>query len=315
MKWLMGLVVFAACHGNTQPTAKIPTRTPYLALFERGRSWTLPVGSGGSVTCQVADVKPVGDANVARLTCAAPHAGLAISGQWVATPAGLYHPLVPVDEPDELTLLGDDDLLLAANAEEREHEHVIAGTRSEIAAFIYKASWCVRETTTLGDNQRSYTLCFDASGITGGDEFTLGGESRAMSFGDAPEREQDTASAVRAILVAQQAAWNRGDLEGYMAGYLKSDELVFTSGGNIRRGWQETHDKYKAKYGSDPSTMGKLAFEILGVQTLGEEGAIVLGRWQLTDTPNAGKGVFSVALRKTPEGWRVVHDHTSSDTN
>jgi hypothetical protein len=191
-KQLVLLVVLAGCHSQAQ-VARAPTRTPYLALFERGKSWTLPVGSGGSITCQVADVKQVGDANVARLTCAAPHAGLLINGGWVATPAGLYHPVVPVDEPDELALLGEDDLLLAAHADEREHAHAIAGTHSEIAAFTYKASWCVRETTTLGDNQRSYTLCFDANGITGGDEFTLGGDATAMSFGDAPEREQDTA--------------------------------------------------------------------------------------------------------------------------
>jgi len=119
--------------------------------------------------------------------------------------------------------------------------------------------------------------------------------------------------AVRAVLTAQQSAWNRGDLDGYMAGYARSTDLVFTSGGKIRRGWQETYDKYKAKYGSDRSTMGTLAFEIFGVQSLGADGAIVLGRWKLTDTPNAGSGVFSVALTRTPEGWRVVHDHTSSD--
>src|SRR6478736_4762564 len=144
MKQALSLVVvLAACHSQAH-VASAPTRTPYLALFERGKSWTLPVGSGGSVTCQVADVKQVGDANVSRLTCAAPHAGLLITGGWVATPAGLYHPLVPVDDPDELTLLGDDDLLLAANAAERDHEHVVAGTHSEISAFTYKASWCVR---------------------------------------------------------------------------------------------------------------------------------------------------------------------------
>ena len=57
----------------------------------------------------------------------------------------------------------------------------------------------------------------------------------------------------------------------------------------------------------------KLAFEILGVQSLGADGAIVLGRWVLTETPNAGSGVFSVALRRTQQGWLVVHDHTSSD--
>ncbi len=98
-----------------------------------------------------------------------------------------------------------------------------------------------------------------------------------------------------------------------MAGYAQSPELVFTSGSKIRRGWQETHDKYKAKYGSDPSTMGRLSFEVLGVQALGADGAVVLGRWTLTDTPQAGSGVFSVVLARTAEGWKVVHDHTSSD--
>jgi ketosteroid isomerase-like protein len=126
----------------------------------------------------------------------------------------------------------------------------------------------------------------------------------------------DDDRAVRGVLAAQQAAWNRGDLDGYMAGYIKSGELVFTSGSKVRRGWQETYDTYKSKYGSGhapSSTMGKLAFEILGVQQLGADGAIVLGRWGLTDTPNAGSGVFSVALRRTESGWLVVHDHTSSD--
>ncbi len=98
-----------------------------------------------------------------------------------------------------------------------------------------------------------------------------------------------------------------------MRGYLASDQLVFTSGGKIRRGWTETYQKYKARYGSDPTTMGTLAFEILGVQSLGADGAVVLGRWALTNTPQAGSGVFSVVLERTDKGWLVVHDHTSSD--
>jgi uncharacterized protein (TIGR02246 family) len=119
-------------------------------------------------------------------------------------------------------------------------------------------------------------------------------------------------TAVRAVLSAQQAAWNRGDLEGFMAGYAKTADLVFTSGGNIRRGWQETFDKYRVKYGQSPETMGHLDFEIVAVQPLGADGAIVLGRWKLTGTPAAGGGVFSVALARTADGWRVVHDHTTS---
>ena len=118
--------------------------------------------------------------------------------------------------------------------------------------------------------------------------------------------------AVRALLTAQQDAWNAGDIEGFMAGYAHTDALVFTSGANIRRGWQETHDKFVTKYGSAKDTMGKLAFEILGVQSVGADGAVVLGRWSL-DGPNAGSGVFSVILERQGSAWRVIHDHTSSD--
>jgi beta-aspartyl-peptidase (threonine type) len=127
------------------------------------------------------------------------------------------------------------------------------------------------------------------------------------TFGPADDR------AVRAVLEAQRDAWNRGDLDSFMAGYERTAELVFTSGGNIRRGWQDTYDRYRAKYGKERSTMGHLAFDILAVQPLGAEGAIVLGRWRLTETARAAGGVFSVALRRTDSGWHVVHDHTSAD--
>jgi ketosteroid isomerase-like protein len=119
---------------------------------------------------------------------------------------------------------------------------------------------------------------------------------------------------IRTVLTAQQDAWNRGDLDAFMAGYAHSPDIIFTSGGKVRRGWDETYAKYKAKYGADRSTMGTLAFQILGVQPLGDAGAIVLGRWQLTGTPNAGAGVFSLGLQRTRAGWRIVHDHTSIDS-
>jgi len=75
--------------------------------------------------------------------------------------------------------------------------------------------------------------------------------------------------AIRAVIGAQAAAWNRGDLAGYMAGYANSPDLVFTSGGQIRRGWQETYDRYRTRYGGDPSTMGHLDFELIQIQPLG----------------------------------------------
>ncbi|HEY4243383.1 MAG TPA: nuclear transport factor 2 family protein [Kofleriaceae bacterium] len=117
--------------------------------------------------------------------------------------------------------------------------------------------------------------------------------------------------AIRAVIDAQSVAWNHGDLDGYMAGYAHVPDLVFTSGGKVRRGWDETIAKYRARY--TPGTMGHLAFAILAIQPLGADGAIVLGRWRLTDTPNAGAGVFSLGFARTPAGWRIVHDHTSLD--
>ena len=117
--------------------------------------------------------------------------------------------------------------------------------------------------------------------------------------------------AVKAVLDAQVTAWNTGDLDGYMRGYAKHDGLVFTSGGRIRRGWQATYDAYQKKYAQNPAAMGKLVFEILSIDPVGADGAVVLGNWILTASPSDGRGVFSVVLERRPDGWKVIHDHTS----
>ena len=117
--------------------------------------------------------------------------------------------------------------------------------------------------------------------------------------------------AVTKVLFDQRDAWNRGDLAGYMAGYAQTDTLVFTSGGKVRRGWQQAFDNYKAKYGSDTASMGQLAFEITQVDPIGADGAVVLGTWTVVGA-QAGTGIFSVVLERRPEGWRIIHDHTSS---
>ncbi|MGE0400509.1 MAG: nuclear transport factor 2 family protein [Kofleriaceae bacterium] len=119
-------------------------------------------------------------------------------------------------------------------------------------------------------------------------------------------------TAVTDVLATQAAAWNRGDLAGYMDGYAKVDSLVFTSGGKIRKGWQATFDSYKAKYDTAPGTMGHLEFEILQVDHMGADGAVVLGNWKLTDAEHPGSGVFTVILERRAEGWKIIHDHTSS---
>ncbi len=122
----------------------------------------------------------------------------------------------------------------------------------------------------------------------------------------------DWRSEVSALLTAQAAAWNRGDIAGYMDGYWRSDSLLFTSGGSVRRGWSETFKKYAATYDSREK-MGTLTFSGLEFHLPAPGAAWVFGRWELARASDAPGGVFTVVLRRFPEGWKIVHDHTSSD--
>ena len=119
--------------------------------------------------------------------------------------------------------------------------------------------------------------------------------------------------AIERVLRTQQNAWNRHDLEGFMAGYWNSPELTFFSGAKEQNGWQATIDRYLATYGSPGHEMGKLEFSGLRVEVLGQEAAFVRGSWQLTMS-NGKKphGLFTLVFRKFPEGWKIVHDHTSA---
>ena len=119
--------------------------------------------------------------------------------------------------------------------------------------------------------------------------------------------------AVTQVLGSQMNAWNNHDLDAFMTGYWKSPELTFFSGANERHGWQETMDRYKATYQSPGHEMGKLDFSNMRVEALGTDAAFVRGEWRLVmsdgKTPH---GLFTLVFRKFPEGWKIVHDHTSA---
>jgi beta-aspartyl-peptidase (threonine type) len=119
-------------------------------------------------------------------------------------------------------------------------------------------------------------------------------------------------SDIRTVLDAQVAAWKRGDLESYMAGYWHSPELEFYSGATITRGWQQTLDRYRKRYQSGGREMGTLTFSELRIEPIDGNNAFVTGRWQLAmkkgESPN---GLFTLLLRKFDGGWKIVHDHSS----
>jgi uncharacterized protein (TIGR02246 family) len=122
----------------------------------------------------------------------------------------------------------------------------------------------------------------------------------------------NSASEIERLLRTQQTAWNHHDLEGFMAGYWNSAGLTFFSGATQRDGWQATLDRYRASYASPGHEMGTLEFSGLRVEMLGPDAAFVRGSWHVTmpdgKTPH---GLFTLVLRKFPEGWKIIHDHTS----
>ena len=126
--------------------------------------------------------------------------------------------------------------------------------------------------------------------------------------------ESDAIGDVRAVWTAQVEAWNRGDLEAFMAGYWKSPDLVFFSNGAETRGWLKTLDRYRARYQAEGNQMGTLDFPRLDFSMLGTETVLTRGRWRLKMPDGKElRGMTSVIFRKLPEGWRIVHDHSSAE--
>ena len=116
---------------------------------------------------------------------------------------------------------------------------------------------------------------------------------------------------IRAILAAQAASWNRGDIDGFMEGYWKNADLRFASGGTVVRGWQSTLLRYRDRY-PDGAAMGELSFADLEVDLMSEDAAVVHGAWQLERETDAPSGLFTLVMREYAEGWVIVSDTTTS---
>ena len=123
--------------------------------------------------------------------------------------------------------------------------------------------------------------------------------------------DADAEIAIRSVLQAQAAAWNRGDIDGYMDGYARDSKTEFVGGDTLTRGWQTVRDRYKKKYDSR-AKMGTLNFSEVQITLLCAESALVTGRWKLARQNDQPHGRFTLLWRKRPEGWRIVHDHSSA---
>ncbi len=125
-------------------------------------------------------------------------------------------------------------------------------------------------------------------------------------------------AAIRSVIAAQVAAWNRGDIPAFMQAYEDSPETTFI-GTTVRKGYQPILERYRKSYASRDQ-MGTLTFSDLAVRLLpGSSGkvdyAIVTGRFHLTRSTRGeatkDDGIFSLMWRKGPHGWKIILDHTS----
>jgi ketosteroid isomerase-like protein len=126
--------------------------------------------------------------------------------------------------------------------------------------------------------------------------------------------DNSATAAIRKVLEDQQAAWNRHELDGFMAGYWNSPDLTFFSGAHESKGWQAALDRYRNNYQGAGHEMGNLQFANLRIEVLGADSAFVRGEFHLTmsdgKTPH---GLFTLVLRKFPEGWKIIHDHSAGE--
>jgi uncharacterized protein (TIGR02246 family) len=117
-------------------------------------------------------------------------------------------------------------------------------------------------------------------------------------------------SEIRKLLSVQIESWNRGDIEGFMQTYWKSDSLMFIGKSGVRRGWQETLNNYKKNY-PDTTAMGKLSFDLIEVKQLSPDYAYVVGKWMLKRSIGDLSGHYDLLMRKIKGKWYIVSDHSS----
>lgn len=114
---------------------------------------------------------------------------------------------------------------------------------------------------------------------------------------------------IRSVLDKQAAAWNRGDINGYMDGYQRSDDTMFV-GTDVTRGWTKVRDRYLAKYDTR-AKMGTLEFSDLNFRPFSNDDVVVTGAWKLTRAADSPQGRFTLIFHRLKEGWRIVYDHSS----
>ena len=151
---------------------------------------------------------------------------------------------------------------------------------------------------------------FTGSSIRSATMIILALALNACASAPAPDKAAES-RAIRAVLEAQVAAWNRGDIDGFMQGYAQSEQLRFAGGAQVTYGWKATRDNYVLRY-PNRAAMGTLSFTDLGIDVLAADAANIFGRWSLAREKDNPHGVFSLTMLKGDARWKIVTDHSSA---
>ena len=122
--------------------------------------------------------------------------------------------------------------------------------------------------------------------------------------------ERDSLNIMK-VMSIQEKAWNQGDIDSFMEGYLKSDFLVFSGSNGPVYGWNETKEKYKKSYPSK-KIMGNLSFVVKNIKSISFDVALMIGEYQLKRSSGESSGYFTLVWKKINKKWLIVSDHTSS---
>lgn len=136
----------------------------------------------------------------------------------------------------------------------------------------------------------------------------------ALAVAAVPPAHADEAAekaAIRKVIADMEAAWNRGDFQGYMQGFLNPG-VVFVSKGKFQDGWQGTLDHYIRDYGGAPERRGRLHFSDIKIEMLAPDAAQLISRYEL-DRPGAPQhGINTRLMRKVNGRWVIALNHVSA---